>query len=110
MPEKRAEGGKIDLEPIELEPGYTTFEMPGRCAKCLVEEEYGICMRQMLKGDDERPLKERFEVVRAFLTSPDLAQVRDESEKYLSDGKRVKILVHLEEGQPKYEIKVEEKE
>jgi len=94
------------LDPIELEPKYSTIEIPGKCVKCLAEEEYGIGMRQLLKGDDSGEIKEKFEAVLSLLKSPDLARLRDESEKYLSDGKNVKVIVHLEEGQPKYEIKL----
>ena len=94
------------MDPIELEPKYSTIEIPGKCVKCLAEEEYGIGMRQLLKGDDSGEIKEKFEAVLSLLKSPDLARLRDESEKYLSDGKNVKVIVHLKEGQPKYEIKL----
>jgi hypothetical protein len=42
-----------------------------------------------------------------LLTSPELQKLRDESEKYLAEGKNVKIVIHLGEDKPRYEIKID---
>lgn len=97
-----------EMDKIELKPGYSTVEIPGKCIKCLAEQEYGDCLRELLKGEEgKRELEERFEALISLLKSPELAKLRDESEKYLADGKEVKLTIHLEEGNPRYEIKVD---
>ena len=95
------------MDEIELEPRYSTVEIPGKCVKCLAEQEYGNCLRELLKGEEgKREVEERFEVLLSLLKSPDLAKLRDESEKHLAQGEKVKIVVNLEEDKPKYEMKL----
>jgi hypothetical protein len=92
---------------IVLQPRYSTREIPGRCIKCLAEQEYGNCLRELLTGRDEsKELEERYEALVSFLTSPELQRLRDESEKYLAEGKDVKVVLHLGEEPPRYEIKL----
>jgi hypothetical protein len=92
---------------IELEPRYSTREIPGRCVKCLAEEQYRDCLRALLKGGSGgKELEETYEALVSLLKSPDLQKLRDESERYLAEGRDVKIVLHLGEGEPRYEIKV----
>lgn len=92
---------------IEFEPRYSTREIPGKCIKCLAEQEYGNCLRELLKGVDEnKELEQRYEALVSFLKSPELQKLRDESERYLAEGKDVKVVLHLGEGEIKYEIKL----
>ncbi len=51
-------------------------------------------------------LAEKAEILRLFLESADFNKLRAESEKHLLAGRKVKFLVHLERGQPKYEMQV----
>lgn len=108
IPQVTSDTGDRKMDKIELKPGYSTVEIPGKCLKCLAEQEYGDCLRQLLKGEEgKRELEERFEALVSLLKSPELAKLRDESEKYLADGKEVKLTIRLEEGKPKYEIKAD---
>ena len=92
---------------MELEPRYSTREIPGRCIKCLAEEQSRDCLRQLLKGGSEdKELKETYEALVSLLKSPELQRLRDESERYLAEGRDVKVVLHLGEGEPRYEIKV----
>jgi len=92
---------------IELEPRYSTAQIPGKCIKCLAEQEYGNCLRELMRGQGEnRELQERFEALVAFLRSTELKTIRDESEKYLAEGKDVTVVVHLGEEEPSYEIRI----
>ena len=94
---------------IELEPRYSTREIPGRCIKCLAEEQYRDCLRELLKGESEgKEIEETYEALVSLLKSSELQQLRDESEKYLAEGLDVKAVLHLGEGEPRYEIKVGE--
>ena len=96
------------MDRIELKPGYSTVQIPGKCLKCLAEQEYGDCLRGLLRGEEgKKALEERFEALTSLLKSPELARLRDESEKYLADGKEVKLTIHVTEGRPRYEIKVD---
>ncbi len=96
------------MNKIELKPTYSTVEIPGKCIKCLAEQEYGNCLRELLKGNEgRRELEKRFEALISLLKSPELAKIRDESEKYLANGKEVKLIINLEEGKPKYEIEID---
>jgi len=92
---------------LELEPRYSTREIPGRCIKCLAEEQSRDCLRQLLKGGSEdKELQEIYEALVSLLKSPELQKLRDESERHLAEGRDVKIVLHLGEGEPRYEIKV----
>jgi hypothetical protein len=96
------------VKDIELKPSYTTVNIPGKCLKCLAEQEYGDCLRGLLKGEEGKTeLKKRFEAITSLLKSPDLTTLRDQCEKYLSDGKEVSLAIHADdENKPRYEIKI----
>jgi len=95
---------------IVLQPRFSTREIPGKCIKCLAEQEYGNCLRELLKGEGEnKGLEEMYEAVVSFLKSSELQRLRDESEKYLAEGKDVKVVIHLGEEKPRYEIKLGQK-
>ena len=95
------------MEPINLEPGFSTKEIPGKCIKCLAEQELNNCLMELLRGEGEnKELEQRFEALVSFLKSPESSKLRDEAERYLADGKQVSLKISFEQGQPKYEIKV----
>jgi hypothetical protein len=92
---------------LELEPRYSTKEIPGRCVKCLAEAQYRDCLRELLRaGGEGKGLEETYEGLVALLKSPELEKLRDECEKYLAEGRDVKLVLHLGQGEPRYEIKV----
>jgi len=95
------------VEPINLEPRFSTNEIPGKCIKCLAEQELGNCLMELLKGKGRnKNLEQRFEALVSFLRSPESKSLRDESEKYLAEGKEVKVKIYSEKGKVKYEIKL----
>ena len=92
---------------IELEPRYSTREIPGKCIMCLAEQVYASCLRELLKGRiGNKELEEKYEALVSFLKSPELQRLHDESEKYLAEGKDVRVVLHLGEAKPRYEIKL----
>jgi hypothetical protein len=103
MPEEVGMAGEI-----ELDPRYSTREVPGKCIKCLAEQKYGDCLRELLKGKSGEDIERVYEALVSFLTSSELERLRDESEKYLSEGKQVTVKIYLAGGEPKYELKVVE--
>ena len=97
------------MEPINLDPRYSTSNVPGRCLKCLAEEELNKCLIGLLRGEgDDKELAQRYETIVSFLKSPESQKLRAESERYLSDGKEVSVRIYFVDGKPKYELKVKE--
>jgi hypothetical protein len=96
-------------ELIELEPRYSTGSVPGRCVKCLAEEKLNTCLFELLRGSgDEEDLARRFEALVAFLQSPESKKLRDESERYLAEGKQVSVRIDFVNGSPKYTLEIQE--
>ncbi len=97
------------MKSFELEPKYSTNEIPGKCIKCLGEQELNTCLMQLL-GDEEETNQdaiEKYEALVTFLQSPESIKLRVESEKYLSEGKKVSIVIQSKNGKPEYTLKVE---
>lgn len=100
------------MEAFELEPKYSTNEIAGKCLKCLGEEELNFCLSELLKneGEDE-DIKRRYELLVAFLKSPDFEPLRQESERLLSEGQQVKLRARTDtvSGKTEYTLIQEEK-
>jgi hypothetical protein len=95
------------MEPISLEPRYSSKDIPGKCIKCLAEKELDDCLMALLREEGEsKELQQRFEALVSFLKSPESQRLRDESEKYLAEGKHVTVRVCFDEGKPRYELKI----
>jgi len=95
------------MQPFDLEPRYSNNEIPGKCIKCLAEQELYNCLRGLLRGESEnKEMQQRYEMLLAFLKSPESQRLRDESEKYLAEGKHVTVRVCFDEGKPRYELKI----
>ena len=93
------------MESFDLEPRYSTREIPGKCLKCLAEHELNDCLMQLLREEeDDKETQQRFEALVSFLKSPESKRLRDESEKYLAEGKQVKVKMNFESGKPKYKL------
>ena len=70
------------------------------------KREYNRVLSELLKKGENKELAEKLETLRLFLESADFNKLRSESEKHLVAGKKVKFILHLEEGKPKYEMKI----
>jgi len=101
-------GRSVELmDSFDLEPRYSTSQIPGKCIKCLAEQELNNCLLELLKGErEDKELERRFETLVTFLKSPASQKLRDESEKYLAEGKKVTLKLSFAGGKPKYELKV----
>ncbi len=96
------------MQPFDLEPKYSNNEIPGKCIKCLAEQELYNCLRELLKGESEnKEMQQRYEMLLAFLKSPESQRLRDESEKYLAGGRKVTLRLSFTDGKPKYELNVD---
>jgi hypothetical protein len=95
------------MDAINLDPKYSTSDVPGKCIKCLAEQELNNCLLELLRAEgDDKELVERFEMLISFLKSPESLKLRDESERCLAEGKRVTVGISFEDGKPKYELKI----
>ena len=70
--------------------------------------EYNQILSELLDKGEEGELTERLEILELFLESADFNRLRSESEKHLVEGRKVKFILSLEKGKPKYEMKVME--
>jgi len=96
------------MNSFNLEPRYSTSQIPGKCIKCLAEQELNNCLLELLRIEgDEKDVEQRFEMLLTFLKSPESKKLRDESEKYLADGRKVTVKINFETGKPEYELKVD---
>ena len=95
------------MDSFDLEPSYSTSEVPGKCLKCLTEQELNNCLLELLGGEESGPkLRQKYEMLLAFLKSPESQKLRDEAEKYLADGKEVKLGLSFADGKLKCELKI----
>jgi len=95
------------METINLDARYSTGDVPGKCIKCLAEQELNNCLLELLRAEGENSeLAQRFEMLVSFLKSPESRKLRDESERYLAEGKQVTVRISFEDGKPKYELKI----
>lgn len=96
------------MEPIDLNPRYSTKDIPGKCIKCLAEQKLNSCLRELLREETENmELERRFQMLVSFLKSPESQKLRDESERFLAEGKQVTLRIHFEGGKPRYELKLD---
>jgi hypothetical protein len=97
------------MEPINLDPRYTSAQLPGKCLKCLAEQQLDGCLRLLLVDQgEEKELQERYSALLSFLKSPRSKKLRDETEKYLAEGKDVSVKIFSQGRKMKYEINIGE--
>ena len=98
------------MDSVNLEPRYSTNQIPGKCIKCLAEQELNNCLRELLRDeyDNDEELQKKYEMVITFLQSDESKKLRDESEKLLSEGKKVNVKLSFNGGKPKYNLEVKQ--
>ncbi len=87
------------MDNFDLEPSYTSNEVPGRCLKCLAEKELNNCLFSLLgQQTSDKDLQQRYQALVSLLQSPDFERLRSQAERLLSEGKQVKVKVDYCEG------------
>jgi hypothetical protein len=87
---------------IELTPTLA------HCIETTARQEFSKTANEyMQRGGEDEELEEKIELLRMFLESMDFKELRRVSEKHLIEGKTVRFILYLEDGKPKYEMKVE---
>jgi len=86
---------------IELVPDLN------HCIETVAKQKYAEVVRQLLSsGAGDEKLCERAKLLRSFLETADFKKLREESERYLVGGRRVKFVVYLKAGAAMYEMRV----
>jgi hypothetical protein len=84
---------------IELVPDLS------HCIETEAKREYREATAKLLAVPKENnELEQRIELLRTFLETMDFRKLRQESEKYLVEGRIVKFIFYLENGAPEYEM------
>ncbi len=79
------------------------------CIETTAKREYWKRVHEYLKiGREDKKLEERIELLREFLETANFAELRNQSEKHLIDGKRVTFKLSIKKGETTYEMIVEE--
>lgn len=87
------------MDKLDLEPKYSSNEVPGKCLKCLAEKELNICLFGLLSDrTHDVELQQRYEALLALLQSPDFESLRSKAERLLSEGKQVRVQVSFDGG------------
>ncbi len=96
------------MKPIDLEPRYSTSQVPGKCLKCLAEHKLDSCLRQLLVSEGETgEVQKKYAALLSFLRSSESKNLRDETEKYLAEGKEVKVQIYYQRGKVKCDLILE---
>lgn len=86
---------------IELSPDLSN------CIHTVTKKEYDDILRFLLSGEgSNKKLRKKLELLSILLKEIDFKLLRQESESYLAEGKKVKFIFRQENGIPKYEMRV----
>jgi len=85
---------------IDIEPELSA------CIETKAKREYQKTLSQLLTEAEDKELQERLETLRLFLETTDFKRLREEYEKHLIAGRRVRFRLRLEEDKPRYEVQV----
>ena len=86
---------------IELVPDLS------HCIETVARREHEQTVKELLVADvPEVTLTEKAEVLRLFLEGADLRKLRAESEKHLLEGREVKFIISIKEGELQYHMEV----
>jgi hypothetical protein len=76
------------------------------CIETTAEREYWQAVGEYLRTG-EKELEGKIELLRLFLEKADFRELRRQSEKYLIEGKNVSFILYMQQGGPRYEMKVD---
>jgi hypothetical protein len=88
------------MHQIELVPDLS------HCIETVAKKEYQETVERLLNTvETSNELEEKAEILRLFLQAANFKKLRTESEKYLASGRKVKFVVYLQNGAPRYNIR-----
>lgn len=84
---------------IELFPDLS------HCIETVAKQEFWNSVNSYMENERENEeLKDKIELLKAFLETMDFGKLRSESEQYLIQGKKVKFVIYWKEDKPHYEM------
>ena len=87
------------MHQIELVPDLS------HCIETVAKKEYQKTVERLLNTvETSNELEEKAEILRLFLQAANFKKLRTESEKYFASGRKVKFVVYLQNGTPRYNI------
>jgi hypothetical protein len=87
---------------IELTPTLT------HCIETTAKQEFSKATSDyMQRGEEDKELEEKIELLRMFLESTDFRELRRESEQYMAEGVTVRFILYMDDAKPRYEMKVD---
>ena len=87
--------------------GIELFPNLSHCIETIAREEFWNSVNQYMKGGQgDKKLEERIELLKSFLESLNFKKLRNQSERYLVEGKQVKFVISWKEGKLNYEMVV----
>ncbi len=87
------------MECIELFPSLS------HCIETVAKEEYwSLVSKYMGNKQEDKELQQRIELLKAFLESMDFRKLRNQSEKHLMQGEKVKFIIYWKENKPDYDM------
>ena len=87
--------------------GIELFPSLPQCIETTASKEFWYSVNQYMEGGQkDSKLEDRIKLLKAFLESMDFRKLRNQSERYLVEGKRVKFLISWENGNISYEMVV----
>ena len=90
------------MRPLELVPNLS------HCIETTAKKEYEEAVTDYLgKKEADATLEEKIELLCTFLQSSDFKQLRRESERHLTQGRKVKFLLYPQGEKLRYEMVVE---
>ena len=79
------------------------------CIETTAKREYWKSVDEYLKkGNQDKILEEKIEILKSFLETADFVMLRQQSEKHIIDKKQVVFNLSMRNGKPWYEMTVEE--
>jgi hypothetical protein len=87
---------------VKLEPSLS------HCVETVAKRRYEKVLSLLLGGKQEESLLDELELLRLFLESADLRQLRSRCEESLLAGRRVEVTLRSAQGAFPYEIEVKE--
>jgi hypothetical protein len=84
---------------IELAPDLSD------CIETVAKREYQETVQSLMSSEDvSDEIKAKMEILRIFLQETDFRKLRAESEAHLVQGKRVTLVIHLENGKVEHKM------
>lgn len=87
---------------VKLEPSLA------HCVETVAKRRYEKVLSLLLGGKQEDSLMDELELLRLFLESADLRQLRSRCEEPLLAGRRVEVILKSAQGPVPYEVEIKE--